>query len=63
MISDTVLIYAVTNSYKNIVEMLLKRGADVNLSNTDNETAFIKAVGLYKLDIVKLLLNIDGLPK
>lgn len=66
--SSTPLIEAVQHGFKDIVQMLLDAGADVNFKNTNGDTALVYAAlcgTLYKIDrkviidksIIKILLN------
>ncbi len=55
---NTALIIATQRSNKEIVQMLIESGADVNARNSyDSETALMKAVRALNIDIIKLLLN------
>jgi ankyrin repeat protein len=54
---DTALIYATKWRRKEIIQLLLKKGANVNHPNYSNETALMIAIKADHQDIVKLLLN------
>ena len=41
----------------NMVELLVKNGADVNIASTDGSTALMLAAGLEKLDVVNYLIK------
>jgi hypothetical protein len=55
---DSLLILAVQrDAGKNMIEELLKKGANVNLANKGGDTAFIRAAARNRQDIVDLLLK------
>ena len=56
---DTILLSAAAAGEKEIVEMLLDKGADIDAQNLMGETALIKAVESYRAgkELVALLLN------
>ncbi|MGA2775841.1 MAG: ankyrin repeat domain-containing protein, partial [Candidatus Omnitrophota bacterium] len=53
----TALIFAATNGNKEIVELLLSKGADVNAKANNGETALMSTAETNKKEIVKLLLS------
>src|SRR5687768_13450228 len=54
---DTALIQATQHNNAEIVEMLIKAGASIDLVNTRGDTALMHAIGKNNLEIMKELLN------
>ena len=54
---STLLMKAVHHGQLEVVELLLERGADVNLQDDDNCTALWHAVAMNRTEIVRLLLD------
>ena len=57
---DTALSFAAAFGYTEIVELLLNRGADINIRNSANRTALTYAVRNKHIECVTLLLNIGA---
>src|SRR5208283_2405562 len=54
---DTALMLAAWNDHKDIVNLLIKAGADLNLKNNFGDTALIWATTYNQKDIAELLIN------
>jgi uncharacterized protein len=59
----TVLMIASLRGYENLVEALIKRGADVNLKHYSGDTALMMAAGSPNAKIVRMLLEAGADPK
>jgi ankyrin repeat protein len=53
----TVLTWAAAHGHKEIIELLLEKGANVNQAGRDGKTAFMLAILFSKIQIIELLLE------
>ena len=56
MIGDTALMVAISGGHREVVELLLENGADIEKTTKDKITPLILAVVKGRIDIIKLLL-------
>jgi ankyrin repeat protein len=59
--NKTALLVAVEKNNKDMTELLIAHGANVNVQNDDGDTALHLAVDNNYLDLVRLLVNVNGI--
>ena len=50
-------VLAATSKSKSVVELLIKKGADVNMTNKEGATVLHKATEINNLDVINILLR------